>query len=234
MQKVLYLLTTPGSGDELRERLLGETAPALLSSGAYGVQVNVTDSDVEAAAGAHVRSGSGPHPDAVVAVWMDSANPDFRAVFDGVIVDIDPTSAAYLVAESEPLSSELAGGRSPGFSQVAFLQRPPRLTQHEWRTHWLGHHTRVAIETQSTFRYVQNQVLWALTPDAPPCEAIVEECFPTEAMSDPAVFFDAADDPERLKQNMDTMMASVGAFLDFDKLDVIPTSEYVVRTPASR
>lgn len=232
MQKVIYLLTdSQSSGDDLRDRLLTETAPALVSAGSLGVQVNVADSDVSPASGSRLRSDSGPNPDAMVSVWLNSANPTPRGVFDGVIEVVDETFAAYLVAESEPLRSPPHQGRTPGYSQIAFLQRPAHLEQATWRAHWLGHHTRVAIESQSTFRYVQNQVLWPLTPTSPHCDGIVEECFPEAAMSNPAVFFDSVDDPDLLQHNMDAMMASVAEFLDLARLDVVPTSEYVVSPP---
>jgi hypothetical protein len=41
---------------------------------------------------------------------------------------------------------------------VAFLEKPDFLTYEEWLDHWQGDHTRVPIETQSTFLYIQNVV----------------------------------------------------------------------------
>ena len=58
----------------------------------------------------------------------------------------------------------------------------------------------------------------------------VEESFPEEAMTDQSVFFDAVGDDARRQANADAMMASVMAFLDFDLIDVVPTSEFVVRS----
>jgi hypothetical protein len=55
-----------------------------------------------------------------------------------------------------------------------------------------------AIEMQSTFGYVRNEVVRALTPDAPPWDAIVEENFPIGALHDPAVFYDAVGDPRKV------------------------------------
>ena len=227
MEKVLYLL----KGAELRPRLLDDVAPRLLEAGARHVQVNVVDDDVEAAAGSRMRSGSGPHPDALVTAWVESANGPLRAPFDAVLREVDEAFVAYLVTESRPLPGDVAEGRRPGYTQVSLLQRPARLDEAAWLTHWHEHHTRVAIDTQSTTRYVQNSVVRALTPNAPPCTAIVEETFPIEAMTDPAVFFDAVGDPERQKGNGDALMTSVMAFLDFDLIDVVPTSEYGVGQP---
>ena len=95
-------------------------------------------------------------------------------------------------------------------------------------SHWHDHHTQVAIDTQATSRYLQNLVVRPLTAGAPPCTAVVEEAFPEEAMTDQSVFFDAVGDDERLKSNADALMSSVMAFLEFDLIDVVPTSEYAV------
>ena len=228
MEKVLYLLNAPEgpSGDSLRDQLVDDVAPRLLTAGAHGVQVNVMDSGVEAAAGARMRSGTGPCPDAMVSVWVDSANGPLRAAHDKVLREVNPDLIAYLVAESAPLPGDPVDGRRPGYTQVSFLQRPEGLDEPSWLAHWHDHHTQVAIDTQATTRYVQNFVVRALTPGAPPCTAVVEEVFPIEAMTDQSVFFDAVGDDERRQANAEALMDSVQAFLDFDLIDVVPTSEY--------
>jgi EthD domain len=230
MEKVLYLLAADEgtSGDRLREQLVDDLAPRLLTVGAHRVQVNVMDSGVEAAAGTRMHSGSGPCPDAVISVWVDSANAPLRASYDEMLREVDVDVVAYLVTESAPLPGEPADGRRPGYTQVSFLQRPERLDEQSWLEHWHDHHTQVAIDTQATSRYIQNRVVRPLTPGAPPCAAVVEETFPEEAMTDQSVFFDAVGDDGRRQSNAETLMASVQAFLDFDLIDVVPTSEYSV------
>ena len=231
MEKVLYLLDAGDwtSGDALRDRLVDDVAPRLLTTGAHQVQVNVMDSAVEAAAGSRMRSGTGPCPDAMVSLWVDSANGPLRAAYDGLLREVDAELMAYLVTESAPLPGDPVVGRRPGYTQVSFLQRPERLDEQAWMAHWHDHHTQVAIDSQATSRYVQNRVVRALTPGAPPCTAVVEETFPAEAMTDQAVFFDAVGDDARQTANADALMTSVMAFLDFDLIDVVPTSEYSVR-----
>lgn len=230
MEKVLYLVNAAEgtSGDALREQLVDDVAPRLLASGAHQVQVNVMDSDVEAAAGARLRSGTGPCPDAMVSLWVDSANAPLREGYDEMLRVVDADLVAYLVTESAPLPGNPVDGRRPGYTQVSFLQRPERIDERSWMDHWHDHHTQVAIDTQATSGYVQNLVVRPLTPGAPPCTAVVEESFPEEAMTDQAVFFDAVGDDERRKANADALMTSVMAFLDFDLIDVVPTSEYTV------
>jgi hypothetical protein len=102
----------------------------------------------------------------------------------------------------------------PGFAQLVGLTRPARLSWAEWRRIWQGGHTSVAINTQSTFRYVQNVVFRAVTAGAPGLAAIVEECFPIEAARDLHVFFDAVGDDARLARHMAAMSESCDRFMD--------------------
>jgi hypothetical protein len=68
-----------------------------------------------------------------------------------------------------------------------------------------------------------------LTPDAPPWAGIVEELFPASAMTDAAVFYDAVGDDDRLRRHQAAMIASTQRFLDFTAIDVIPTSQHLIR-----
>jgi len=52
--------------------------------------------------------------------------------------------------------------------QVVLLRKPPRLSHEQWLEIWLGSHTQVAIDTQSTFGYRQNVIVRPLTFAAPP------------------------------------------------------------------
>jgi hypothetical protein len=88
----------------------------------------------------------------------------------------------------------------------------------------------VAIQTQSTFGYSQNAVVRTLTAGAPAISAIVEELFPTEAISDLHAFFGAADDDD-LRSRMERMLASTAAFGANENVDTVPTSRYVYRSP---
>ena len=62
-----------------------------------------------------------------------------------------------------------------------------------------------------------------------PYDAIVEENFPDEAMTDPQVFFDAVGDDEKRQKHEQEMIESCMRFIDFDKLDRILMSEYVIK-----
>jgi hypothetical protein len=84
----------------------------------------------------------------------------------------------------------------------------------EWRRIWQGSHTSVALNTQSTFRYVQNVIVRPVTDQAPAYAAVVEESFPAEASQDLHVFFDAVGDDAKLQRHMDAMSASCDRFMD--------------------
>ena len=140
--------------------------------------------------------------------------------------------AAYLVTESIPLPVPVVepGTRTPGLANMAFLRRPEHIDEQTWLRRWHLDHTSVAIETQSTFGYVQNAVVRPLTAASPSVTAIVEELFPIEAVSDVHAFFGAADDND-LADRMGRMLASTGAFGADQNIDTVPTSRYVYSTP---
>ena len=238
MEKVVYVVwrerqTNP---EEFTRRLRNEVAEQLVALGARGLQVNVADAAVEPAASLR-QANLQPLMDGTVSIWIDSAIAQFRRPFDEVIAAAVERLAAYLVTESVPIRNTrypaVLGERTFGFSQLAFLSRPPRLTHEAWLDIWHNRHTQVAIDTQDNFQYVQNVVVRPLTRGAPAIDAIVEECFPPAAMTDPQSFFDAPGDEEKFRRNLAAMMESCNRFIDYDKIDVLPTSQYLIRTPSA-
>lgn len=232
MEKVVYVLwRDPATPVEAWSRTLRErVVPALADAGGQGLQVNVSDEAVAASIMRLVELE--PQMEATVSLWVDSARDAARQVHDRVLADAPGVRelAAYLVTESEPLRNTQhavpAGERTPGFANLAFLRRPAGMPASAWLDAWHNGHTEVAIATQSTFGYVQNVVARPLTPDAPTIDGIVEELFPTEALTSLHAFFAAADD-EQLADNMQRMAASVARFGADRAIDVVPTSRYV-------
>ena len=236
VEKIVYLLwrdpAVPAT-DWSHDLRHGATA-AVLAAGAHGLQVNVAD---DAVATATLRfTEIDPQMEAVVGVWVDSARTAARAPVDAALAAALGTARveAYLVTESEPLRNAAhpvpPGERTPGFANLAFLRRPPEMTSAAWIAAWHDDHTPVAIETQSTFGYVQNVVARGLTPDAPAIDGIVEELFPPEALTDMHAFF-AADDDAELARRMGLMAESTARFGADRALDLVPTSRYVMRSP---
>lgn len=231
MQKVIYLLwrDSRNSTEDFFHHLRTELAAQLNLLGAQQLQLNLADAAVAPAATLR-QENNRPLPDATLSLWLHSANRLFRQGIDQAVAASCARMAAYLVCESVPIANTRfparVGERTHGFSQIAFLTRPPRLTQDAWLDVWQNHHTRVAIDTQDNFLYVQNLVVQVLTHGAAPLSAIVEECFPPAAMSDPQAFFDAPGDEAKFQRNLAEMMDSCQRFIDFDRIDVLPTSQY--------
>lgn len=231
MEKVICLLWA-GEGlerEQFNADLLARLPAALKAAGARDLRINLEDA--VSARGAALRQSRGePQHDAMVQFWLPSANALFRTGVDAVLAAQCARWAGWVVAESTIIANTAhparAGQRTAGWSQTAFLTVPQRLSHSEWLSLWQDRHTRVAIETQANFEYVQNLVVSAITPDAPHYAAIVEECFPEAALSDPFVFFDAVGDPAKFKANLDRMMESCDAFIDRGTIDVIPTGQY--------
>ena len=231
MEKVIVALwkAESESRDAFNARLLAELPAKLEAAGASRVRINAEDAITDT--GAMLRQTRGqPQHNATIQFWMPSANAIFRDKVDAVLKAAGARFAAWLVLESTILPNKdhppATATRNQGWAQMAFLTRPARLNFEEWLAIWQDSHTRVAIDTQSNFEYVQNQLVQPLTDDAPPYDAFVEECFPPAAMTDPAAFYDAGGDAAKFKANLDAMMASCAAFIDFKRIDIMPTSQY--------
>lgn len=233
MEKIIYVLRRDPAldvdtlGRELREDL----APQLKLLGARGLKINLFDTAVQPAAGLR-QTHANPPVETLLQLWVDSAVAHLRKPFDDAIASQVQNYSAYLVTESQPLVNQqyppAPGSRTQGFAQVALLRRPQKLDYAQWLDIWHNSHTQIAVETQSTFEYIQNVVVRRLSPEGPDYDAIVEECFPTAAMTDPLTFFDAPGDQAKFKQNLDRMMWSVERFIDMGQLDVTPTSQYLM------
>ena len=190
------------------------------------LQINIADSDVIPANNL-AQSNYPPAPNAVIFIKVKSY---FLAdTLESHLEKITNKIYGFVVSESIILdSSEKSplGLRSEGFSQVVFLEKPKTMSTFDWFDHWTNFHTKIAIQTQSNFIYVQNTVVRSLKKESPSFIAIIEECFPSEAMTDPEVFYNAQNNPEQFAKHVQIMMDSCEKFIDFKKIEVIPTSRY--------
>ena len=230
MEKVIITLRAADADEGWCTRLRRQVAADLLETGAPGLAINVRDDAVRKS----LMTLTTLEPPVVgfVTLWTQQCYGDqVRAALARLDQECDHL-AAYLVTESVPLPppETVSGERTPGLANVALIRRPDDLDEATWRKRWHIDHTPVAIETQSTFGYTQNQVVHPLTPGAPRINAIVEELFPLEAISDLHAFFGAADDDD-LRDRMERMVASTEAFGANRDVDTVPTSRYMFRTP---
>lgn len=233
MEKIIYALWKDSAEENalFNARLLGDIA-SRLGDTAQAVRINVQDGSVANGNSPRLIS-TRPQIDAVVQLWLPSANEPERAATDAIIADAAPRHAAWLVSESTMIANTqhppAPGARTEGFSQIVFLGLPPRLSREGWRDAWQRQHSAVAVDTQSNFEYVQNLVVRPLSYGAPAYVAMVEECFPAAALTDEAVYFDAVGDAARQAENQRLMMESCARFIDFDRIDCIPTSQFDFR-----
>jgi hypothetical protein len=138
------------------------------------------------------------------------------------------TAHAYAVAESEQLKYEFDrnGARMEGLNEVVCFRKPAHQDRAEWLDIWLGSHTAVALDTQSTFGYRQHIVGDVLTAGSPVFDAIIEENFPSAAMTSQEAFYDCVGDPEEYQRRLGIMIESCIRFIDMETLEVMPTTEY--------
>jgi hypothetical protein len=189
---------------------------------------DIVDKDVQAAYGL-IQSSYPPSPDAIVFLKVKSlfhSEREFK-VFESFSKKV----FSYVVSESKIIEADESKNlnkRTEGFSQIVFLEKPKQMDRFSWFDHWTHYHTEIAIETQSNFIYTQNTVVRNLQKESPNFIAIIEECFPEGAMSDPEEFYAAKGNKELLEKNLGLMMASCEKFIDFSKIEVIPTSRYLV------
>ena len=227
MEKIVFKLWRSDSDslEKFKKSLLVDL-PKTLESLISELQINIADEDVNEAA-ALAQTNYSQNPDAIV--FTKVASQYYSENIISILQSFATKVEGFIVSESIILqddSKDHQGKRSEGFSQVVFLEKPLEMTEFDWFDHWTHHHTKIAIETQSNFTYIQNTIVRPLQNDSPNFIAVIEECFPSEAMSNPSIFYNADDDSELLLNNTKLMMESCSRFIDFQKIEVIPTSRY--------
>ena len=241
MEKLVYLLWNgTGPADAAwSEQLLGPTVDALLALDPAALSVSVADAQAAAAQVPLPPPPDDPAPVALVSIWLDCH--DDRGAYEQLLQARAERLAGYLVTESLPTDY----GRNPwseprdwpdrqrsrGVVVLTLMEKPDRLDDEAWYAHWYGTQTPMSTEIQPRTRYVRNAVARPLTPGAPPYRGIVEEAWPSaEHVNDPMLFYCADGDDAVLAANLGTMMDSVTAFLDLDRIRLSAMSEYLIKT----
>jgi hypothetical protein len=234
MKKLIFPVWKQPSlvSDDFRDTLIELLLPKMAQCSSVGsLRITVVDSDVASAAPKRLE-GCQPLPDAVISIYQDDSaveSSDEQEILELALAQCVQRYTSYVVSESQPLRNvdhvAASGQRTYGFCQVVFLQRPERLTKTQWLDLWQGQHTQIAIDTQGTFAYRQNVIETVASADAPDLHAMIEESFPPQAMTSDMAFYGASNQAQ-LDENMAAMMQSCARFIDFDRIDVIPMSEY--------
>ncbi|MGZ7016608.1 MAG: hypothetical protein ACXVL8_05555, partial [Acidimicrobiia bacterium] len=239
---LMYVLWGNGSGEQgndLREKLLREIAPALFAAGARALTVDVHDSEAAQAPPPMPTPEGEEKIAALVSVWIDAY--DRRAPFERALELLGCRYAGYLVVESvydDYGTTEWSGprdwpdgDRSPGVLTVALIHRPVGVEYADWIERWHGTQSPLSAELQPRIRYVRNEVVRAVTDDAPEVHGIVEEAWTSaEVVADPMLFFNSGGDPAVMQANLEKMLESVNACLDLSRFRTATMSEYLVRS----
>lgn len=228
MEKLVYLLwkrEQDSNNDALRDRMRAELPKGLAEAGATQIKLSISDGDVAAGHSLHM----GPErPDAMLSFWLECIQD--RATAEAWIGSRTGRHAGYLVVESQPLRLATdpanGGSRTRGFSLVGCIEPKTGLSHARFLEIWETRHRQVALDTQSTFSYVRNEVVRPVTRDAPPWQGIIEEGFPSEALSNPEAFYDAVGNTPKFRENLRRMIESCEAFIEMKRVDSHPMSEY--------
>jgi hypothetical protein len=228
MEKLVYLLwkrPADPTNDVLRDRLLAALPKALAERGASQLKLCVSDGDVAAGASLHLGARK---PDALLTFWLECVQD--RGPAESLIADETGRHAGFLVVESQPLRLASAPGavgrRTAGFSLVGCIEPKTGVSHERFIELWETVHRQVAIDTQSTFSYIRNEVVRPLTKEAPPWWGVIEEGFPDTALSNPQAFYDAVGNEPKYRENLRRMIESCDAFLSLERVDSHPMSEY--------
>lgn len=231
MEKLCYVLWKPAaaSGAAFRDAIVQRAVPALRALGATGLTLLVADEHVAPVQKARLTRMEDPVA-GMLTLWLDCVD-GHGAVEDALRPHV-ARLAGYLATESVVLPNAThrapRGERTPGITLLGLIEKPERLTFDEWIAIWHGRHSPLALEIQCTYLYVRNVVARALTPGAPPWRGLVEEGFPAEAVTNPMLWYKADGDPQKMRENLGRMIASVREFLDIEKVESHPLSEYVL------
>ncbi len=229
MEKIaIQIWKNPNIDKENFKKFLINEVPHSLKDHISSYQVNLVDEDVKDAAGL-IQSCYPPSPNAIVFLKVKSLFHFEQRL--SIFESYAKKFFSYIISESKIIEADDSKNlhrRTDGFSQIVFLEKPKNIETFDWFDHWTHHHTEIAIETQSNFIYTQNTVVRRLNKESPNFVAIIEECFPSEAMSDQEEFYAAKGNPTLLKKNVEIMMESCSKFIDFSRIEVIPTSRYLV------
>ncbi len=223
---------------EVADRVLGPVREDLLALQPRGLGLDVWDPQSDIPAPVPTPEGETPLH-GLVSVWLDTVEQ--RGPFEEVLGSAAERVAGYSVVESlyrdyggnqwSAPRSWADGERSPGVLTVALIEQHPDLTFGEWMERW---HTRISPVTeaiQPRCRYVRNAVFRALTEDAPPIRAIVEEAWPSlEHVTDPMLFYCADGDPATMNANITQMIEEINAFTDLSTLRSVTMSEWILKS----
>jgi len=234
MEKLVYGLWRGADQDvdPIRSALLDDVAPALLNLGVDGLRIEVEDP-----AGKILRTGAADDGSLLcgsVSIWLDSY--DSRGPHEEAIRSAGASVHGWIVAESIAKAygdrrTWPDGDQSPGLSILTFFDKGEGVSHDDFYRIWHGEHTPLTFELHPFWLYVRNQVLRAITPDAPRVRGIVYEAVSTdEDITDLTRLFGCAGQPERLMDQIAIVNNHMNTFGNTDTLQCVTTREWIFKT----
>jgi hypothetical protein len=161
----------------MRDLLARTAGSAEAAAGARQLRLNIEDEISGARRSACARARGERQHDAMVQFWLPSANalvPDRggRGAFAAHRRSLVPAGWWRNRRSSRTRPIRPLRALADGWLGANRFPRPvpDRLSHAEWRSLWQDQHTRVAIETQANFEYVQNLIVHQIAPD---CAALL-------------------------------------------------------------
>ncbi|MEO7430273.1 MAG: hypothetical protein ABIY48_12925, partial [Acidimicrobiales bacterium] len=193
--------------------------------------------EVEEPAGKVLRTGAMPDGSLLcgsVSIWLDSY--DNRGPHEEAIATAGAQAHGWIVAESIAKAwganrSWPDGYQSPGMSILTFFDKGEAVTDADFYRIWHGEHTPLTFELHPFVLYVRNQVLRAITPDAPSVRGIVYEAVASDGeILDLTRLFGCAGQPERLMDQIAIVDNHMRTFGNTDTLQCVTTREWIFKT----
>ena len=198
MEKLVYVVWKPAADSDLAfaSQLRERVARQLEALGARGLTLHLVDADVKHALRARITRLD-PPVSGLVSFRLDAA--DERAPLERLLIAATSRLAGYLVVESVPLRNTRQ--RAPLGERTPGIIMAALIERPE----------RLSFEA------------WIAHWHGPHREvALATQC----TFTDPMRWYKAEGSPETLQRNVKRMVESCKAFLDLDRVESHPMSEY--------
>lgn len=233
MKIVAVLKGGPTDRTARRVLLTEQLGPALLALDAMRLGITVADEAADV---------PGPNPFGKADLPVALVNLYTKAPADPLIACLAEHFQVHAYAVEETIPTTWGdnphaaprdwpdGVKAPGVVAVSLLERRPDLDLDTFVQRWHGRMSPVSARIQPRTRYVRNLVVQALTPGAPPWQAIVEESWPTPGhVTNPFLFY-GSKNPVRMLWQMGEILAAVAAITRPWRVRTFMASEWWIRS----
>ena len=211
--------------NDFRNTLFDYIVPDLLARFPERLAIIVAEPDIQSMTLIGVPREDGSLVSALVSVTVASRVE--AELLAGIIEPMVAFVAGYEVIKTVPVDYEKTwpdGEPSPGIQQVTFLQQRQDMQYADFRDYWFCSHTPFGVDIHPLWRYERNEVVEAITPDAPGYNGIVElHLYEIEDLTDPNRFFGG-----NFLMNAIRIGIDVSKFIDMSTVEVTAMTEYIL------